>query len=74
MENKIYSIEIELTQGLSLEDYKQLADDIESAVHQCNYPVELTFDEGETATEDVIASVNLIEKNYIEPLVDAEEE
>lgn len=61
-DTKVYSIEIRLTQGLTLEDYKDLADDIESAVRQCNYPVELTYEDDVTQTEDVIVSVDLVEK------------
>lgn len=73
--NKLYSIEIELTQGLTLADYKELADDIESAVHQCNYPVEFTDDEtGVKFEEDVIAGVHLMEKTEIEVLNTEEEE
>ena len=74
MENKVYSIEIQLTQGLTLDEYKDLADNIESAVHQCNYPVELEFEDGTTQTEDVIVSVDLIEKSLIEVINTNEEE
>lgn len=73
-ETKIYSIEIELNQGLSLDDYKELADNIESAVHQCNYPVAYTTEGGTEFEEDVIVAVNLVEKTVFDPLVDEEEE
>ena len=39
-----------------------MADNIESAVHLCNYPVELSFEDGTTQNEDVIVSVDLVEK------------
>lgn len=73
-ETKVYSIEIKLTQGLTLEDYKELTDDIESAIHQCNYPVELTFDNGSVQTEDVIECVDLIEKTIFNATNKEEEE
>ena len=71
---KIYSIEIELSQGLTLDDYKELADNIESAVHQCNYPVEYNTVDDITFEEDVIVAVNLVEKTVFDPLEDEEEE
>ena len=71
---KIYSIEIVLTQGLTVEDYKELADDIESAVHQCNYPVELTDEDDVVSMEDVIVSVNLVEKTLFDATNFEEEE
>ena len=61
----MFSIEINLAQNLTKEEYIDLANEIEDAIAVLNCPVTQTYEDGTTEDEDLIQSVSLVERTEI---------